>query len=89
MIGERIREIAAIATDGYYAELGLGRRIVRYLIERAQKRGLKRIFVLTTRTHDWFELLGFREAAISSLPEKKRRIYDERRKSKAFALTLK
>jgi len=87
--GESQGEIAAIATDGDYAELGLGRRIVRFLIERAGKRNLRRVFVLTTRTHDWFELLGFREAAISSLPEKKRRLYDERRKSKAFALDIK
>lgn len=86
--GEGQGEIAAIATDGAYGDLGLGRRIVRYLIDRAAKRGLRRVFVLTTRTHDWFELLGFREAPVESLPERKRRTYDERRKSKVFALDL-
>ena len=86
--GEGQAEIAAIATDPAYGDLGLGRRIVKYLIERAAKTGFKRAFVLTTRTHDWFEALGFKEVPVASLPEKKRRIYDEKRKSKAFALDL-
>jgi len=81
-------EIAAIATDPEYADLGLGRRIVSFLIDRAKKQNLKRVFALTIRTHDWFELLGFSEAAVESLPEKKRRLYDHTRKSKVFALDL-
>jgi amino-acid N-acetyltransferase len=86
--GEGQGEIAAIATDPAYADLGLGRRIVRYLIDRAGKRGFRRVFVLTTKTHDWFELLGFREANVDSLPERKKRHYDEKRRSKVFALEL-
>ena len=81
-------EIAAIATDPVYSDMGLGRRIVSYLIEKARKQGLKRVFALTIRTHDWFELLGFQEAAVESLPEKKRLLYDQNRKSKVFALNL-
>jgi amino-acid N-acetyltransferase len=86
--GEEQGEIAAIATDPDYTDLGLGRRIVRYLIDRAKKQGLKRTFVLTTRTHDWFESLGFRETQVETLPEKKRRLYDYNRNSKVFALDL-
>jgi amino-acid N-acetyltransferase len=86
--GEGQGEIAAIATDPLYSDLGLGRRIIRYLADRAGKRGFKRVFVLTTRAHDYFELLGFKEASVESLPERKRRVYDERRKSKVFALDL-
>jgi len=87
--GEGQGEIAAIATDPTYADLGLGRRIVRYLADRAKKRALRRVFVLTTRTHDWFELLGFREVPVESLPERKLASYDRKRKSKVFALDLK
>ena len=86
--GEKQGEIAAIATDPDYADRGLGRRIVYYFIDKAKKQGLKRVFVLTTRTHDWFESLGFRETNIDSLPEKKRRLYDYERNSKVFALNL-
>jgi amino-acid N-acetyltransferase len=86
--GEGQGEIAAIATDPAYADMGLGRRVVGCLIDRAKKQGLRRVFVLTTRTHDWFESLGFRECPVESLPEKRRRNYDTLRRSKVFALEL-
>ena len=81
-------EIAAIATDPQYTDLGLGRRIVGYLIEKARKCGMSRVFVLTTQTHDWFESLGFKETAVDTLPEKKRKVFDHNRNSKVFALEL-
>ena len=86
--GESQGEIAAVATDPLFADIGLGRRIVGYLIERARGSRMSRVFVLTTHTQDWFEALGFREAAVESLPEKKRIIYDQNRGSKVFALEL-
>jgi amino-acid N-acetyltransferase len=86
--GEGQGEIAAVATDPLYADMGLGRKMVSCLIDRAEKQGLRRIFVLTTQTQDWFEALGFREAAVGSLPEGKRRRYDPRRNSKVFALDI-
>ncbi|MDR0451993.1 MAG: amino-acid N-acetyltransferase [Treponema sp.] len=86
--GEGQGEIAAVATDPAFAEMGLGRRIVRCLIDRARKQGMRRVFALTTQTRDWFELLGFREDSVESLPGRKREIYDTGRKSKVFALEL-
>ncbi|MDR0636351.1 MAG: amino-acid N-acetyltransferase [Treponema sp.] len=84
--GDGQAEIAALATDPAYADMGLGRRIVKFLIDRARKEEFRRVFVLTTRTHDWFEFLGFKEAPAESLPERKN--YDRSRNSKVFALTL-
>ncbi|MDR1353643.1 MAG: amino-acid N-acetyltransferase [Treponema sp.] len=86
--GEGQGEIAAVATDPAFAEMGLGRRIVRCLIDRAKKQGLGRVFALTTQTRDWFEFLGFREDSVESLPRQKRESYDQGRKSKVFALEL-
>jgi len=86
--GESQSEIAAIATDPNYTDLGLGRKIVGYLIEKAKKKKFKRVFVLTTKSQDWFESLGFKEASVDSLPEQKRQLYDQSRKSKVFALDL-
>ena len=86
--GESQGEIAAIATDSQYTDLGLGGKIVGYLIEKARKTKMRRVFALTTQTHDWFEYLGFKEAAVESLPEQKRKVYDYNRKSKVFALEL-
>jgi amino-acid N-acetyltransferase len=81
-------EIAAVASDPLYADMGMGRRLVGYLISQARKKGMARVFVLTTRTQDWFELLGFKEADVESLPEARRRTYDRSRRSKVFALEL-
>jgi amino-acid N-acetyltransferase len=86
--GEGQGEIAAVATDPVYTDRGLGRRIVSFLMGRAKREKLRRVFVLTTQTQDWFESLGFREAAVESLPEKKRLSYDRARASKVFALDL-
>ncbi len=86
--GEDQAEIAAITTDPAYSDLGMGRRLVRYLIDKARKQKLRRVFVLTTKTHDWFELLGFKESSLESLPNRKRTHYDTQRKSKIFSLDL-
>jgi amino-acid N-acetyltransferase len=86
--GEGQGEIAAVATDPLYVGINLGRRIVGCLMEKARKNGMTRIFVLTTCTQDWFESLGFHEAPVDSLPQRKRQLYDQTRKSKVFALKL-
>ena len=86
--GEFQGEIAAVATDPQYSDLGLGRRIVGYLVEKARKCQMRRVFVLTTQTQDWFEAIGFKETSVETLPEQRRKIYDESRKSKVFAFEL-
>jgi len=86
--GESQGEIAAIATDPSYTDLGLGRRIVGYLVEKARKQKMRRAFALTVQSQDWFESLGFKETTVETLPEQKRKIYDETRKSKIYALEL-
>ena len=86
--GEEQAEIAAIATDPAYTDMGLGRRMVRYFLDKAKKQDYKRVFVLTTNSPDWFESLGFQEAAVETLPEMKRQAYDQNRNSKVFSLSL-
>jgi amino-acid N-acetyltransferase len=49
---------------------------------------MRRVFVLTTQTQDWFESLGFKETTVETLPEQRRKVYDQSRKSKIFALEL-
>jgi amino-acid N-acetyltransferase len=86
--GESQCEIAAVATDPDYKDMGLGRKIVGYLVEKARKSKMKRVFVLTTQSQDWFEALGFKETQVETLPEQKRKTYDQIRKSKVFGLVL-
>lgn len=82
--GEGTAEIAGIAVDEEFAHLGIGRRVVSYLIDLARRRGLTRLFLLTTRTWDWFVQLGFRQAKVSDLPARRRATYDSRRNSRVM-----
>lgn len=86
---EGIGEIAAVAVDEQYSHLGVGPRMVGYLCERAADIGLSRVFVLTTRTADWFLRLGFEDGDLSSLPEKKRASYNLSRKSRILVKSIK
>ncbi|MBQ6904481.1 MAG: GNAT family N-acetyltransferase, partial [Spirochaetia bacterium] len=81
---EGVGEIAAVAVDSSYSHLGVGPKMIEFLCERAKKMGLKRIFVLTTRTSDWFLGMGFEEGVVSDLPEKKRTAYNYSRNSRIF-----
>jgi amino-acid N-acetyltransferase len=87
--GEGQGEIAAIATNPVYRHLSMGRKIVSFLLDKAERMGLERVFALTTRTLDWFEQMGFVETTLETLPAKKRDTYDHARKSRIFALELK
>jgi amino-acid N-acetyltransferase len=87
--GEGQGEIAAIATNPVYGHLSMGRKIVLYLVEKAARAGMTRVFALTTRTVDWFEQMGFVEVELHSLPARKQVTYDHARKSRILALELK
>ena len=81
-------EIAGIAVDRAFEHLGIGLKIVSYLVERARSLGLNRVFVLTTQTSDWFERLGFKKSPVDRLPEEKRAAYDATRNSRVLMLDL-
>jgi amino-acid N-acetyltransferase len=81
-------ELAAIATNPTYAHLNMGRKILNFLMEKARKQGLMRVFALTTRTLDWFEQLGFTETTLETLPSARQQTYNHQRKSRIFALEL-
>jgi amino-acid N-acetyltransferase len=81
VFADKSAEVAGIAVDRLYANFGTGKKIVAYLIDKAAKLGLERIFLLTTRTADWFLELGFVEGDLSRLPEEKRAAYNKARNS--------
>ncbi|MGA2974755.1 MAG: amino-acid N-acetyltransferase [Spirochaetia bacterium] len=85
---ERLGEIAGIAVDEHFLHLGVGPKLVDFLCERARRRNLSAVFVLTTQTADWFLKLGFAEADPAALPEKKRLSYSLQRKSRVFVKNL-
>ncbi len=81
-------EIAGIAVDKTYNNLGIGKKIINFLLDKALKRKLRQIFVLTTQTSDWFVQLGFKKAGVSALPQEKRKQYNTTRNSLIFTYTI-
>ncbi len=81
-------EIAGIAVDRGFAGMGIGKRLVLYLVEKSKDRGLKRLFALTTQTADWFEKLGFRQGELNEISKKKRDYYNTSRNSKIYVYDL-
>jgi amino-acid N-acetyltransferase len=86
--GEQMAEIAALAVDESYKHLGIGRRMVSFLLERAKEQGLRRVFALTTRTSDWFLQFGFRRGSTGDIPESRREQYDRARNSRIYLYEL-
>ena len=81
-MGENMAEIAGVAVDPRYAQLGIGAKLVARLCEKASDEGLQKVFVLTTRTADWFLARGFREGSVADLPSERREGYDADRNSR-------
>ena len=84
----RDAEIAGIAVDETYSNLGIGKKIVSYFIEKAVKLKLRTVFVLTTQSADWFLQLGFVQAAVKSLPKDRQKSYNAKRKSLVLTYTI-
>lgn len=82
-------EIAGIAVDSAFSNLGIGPKLVEYLTKRAKKEKLQSVFILTTQTSDWFEHLGFKADSIESIPEERHSIWTPERNSKVFRMNLK
>ncbi len=81
-------EIAGIAVDKLYASYGIGKKLVTYLVDRAAGLGVKNLFLLTTRTADWFLELGFTEGDVSMLPPEKKAAYNKARNSLVLVYDL-
>ena len=81
-------EIASVAVDSVCSHLGIGPKMMEYLLDRAKSLNAKSVFILTTRTADWFESQGFIPDEISTLPEKRRKQWSPDRGSKLFRKTL-
>ncbi|WP_137936037.1 amino-acid N-acetyltransferase [Chitinivorax sp. B] len=82
-------ELACLAVHPEFRDRGLGDKLLQELERRArQLGGIKRLFVLTTRTAHWFIERGFQPASVDDLPLEKQRFYNYQRRSKVFIKTL-
>lgn len=83
-----VGEIACFAVHPDYRKGGQGERLLAYVERRAFEAGMKRVFVLTTQTEQWFQEHGYEAASPQVLPPDRRSIYDPARGSKILLKTL-
>ncbi len=81
-------EIAAVVVDENFSRNGIGPKMISYLIENARTQNCSSVFILTTQTADWFESLGFKPDTAKSLPNARKEIWEQKKSSKVFRLTL-
>ncbi len=81
-------EIYSIAVDDSYSSMGVGKKIISYLITQAVERKFITLFLLTTQTTDWFIDRGFTEGSVDNLPAEKKAKYNYERMSKVLLLDL-
>ena len=86
--GEDMAELACVAVHGEYRSGQRGDRLLNTLVSEAKNKGIKNLFVLTTRTAQWFEERGFKAADIDDLPPQKKELYNYQRNSKVFIKSL-
>ena len=87
--GEKSAELACLAVQPGYRKQGYGDALLKHISAEAKVQGLRKLFVLTTRTAHWFIERGFKETDVAQLPAQKKTLYNYQRRSKVFCKTLK
>lgn len=77
-------EIACLAVHGDYQKGARGNRLLSYLTQNAEKRGIQRLYVRSTQTVHWFVERGFTPCEIRDLPEPMKSAYNYARNSKVL-----
>ncbi|XP_059293495.1 probable amino-acid acetyltransferase NAGS1, chloroplastic [Lycium ferocissimum] len=85
---EKCGEVAAIAVSPDCRGQGQGDKILDYIEKKASSLGLQMLFLLTTRTADWFVRRGFSECSIDHIPEQRRKTINLARRSKYYMKKL-
>ncbi len=81
-------EMAALTVASNAQGQGDGEKILKRIEQRARNKGLKSIFVLTTRAMHWFLKRGFVPVNADWLPEARKRHYNWNRKSQVLVKHL-
>lgn len=85
---DRSGEIACVAVHADYRNGGRGRRLLDRIEAQAIERGLRHLYVLSTRTMHWFRERGYQPGDVSDLPTERRALYNWQRNSKVFVKDL-
>ncbi|MEY4922351.1 MAG: amino-acid N-acetyltransferase [Pseudomonadota bacterium] len=85
---EKIGEMACVAVHPEYRSSSHGDMLLKRVANQARQMGLKKLFVLTTRSIHWFQERGFTPAELDVLPIKKQGLYNYQRRSKILLADL-
>ncbi|RDX96847.1 putative amino-acid acetyltransferase NAGS2, chloroplastic, partial [Mucuna pruriens] len=87
---EKCGEVAAIAVSPDCRGQGQGDKLLDYIEKKASFLGFEMLFLLTTRTADWYTWIPdiLTECSINYIPEKKRKTINLSRKSKYYMKKL-
>ncbi|XP_031272936.1 probable amino-acid acetyltransferase NAGS2, chloroplastic isoform X2 [Pistacia vera] len=85
---EKCGEVACIAVSPECRGEGQGDKLLDYIEKKASSLGLDMLFLLTTRTADWFKSRGFKECSIEMIPRERRKRINLSRKSKYYVKKL-
>jgi amino-acid N-acetyltransferase len=83
-----LAEMACLAILPEYQGAGRGEQLLAWCRAEAKRRGLERIFVLTTQSSRWFMERGFVKADPDLLPPGRRSPYDPERKSQVLVTKI-
>ncbi|XVF59250.1 hypothetical protein PTKIN_Ptkin07bG0260900 [Pterospermum kingtungense] len=85
---DKCGEVACIAVSPECRGQGQGDKLLDYIEKKASSLGLDMLFLLTTRTADWFVRRGFRECKIDMIPHERRKKINLSRNSKYYMKNL-
>lgn len=85
---EKMAEMACLIVNPDVQGQGDGERLLTRMENRARAAGIKKLFVLTTRTAHWFLKRGFVAGTVDDLPKNRQLMYNWQRKSLVFIKKL-
>lgn len=81
-------ELAALVVDQNYRQLGIGKKLVSFLLQFTQRKGMQSIYAMTTRAQQFFLEQGFEKLATEQTPEELLDKWNSDRSSQIFRYTL-
>jgi amino-acid N-acetyltransferase len=68
-----VAEVEAVFVQPFYQKKGVGKKLVEFVVAEARRKGLKRVFALSTQSFPFFKkVCGFAEAGMDALPAQRR-----------------
>lgn len=86
--GAKSGELACLAVLPEHRDRGHGEFLLRRIEALARAQGIRKLFVLTTRTGHWFVERGFAETEVDKLPRQRQTPYNLQRRSKVLVKRL-